>query len=57
MLIHIYLLHLPPTRRMVSAAKIPEVIEISSSEDDDEGATARPRPAKCVHTHSDNMHV
>jgi len=46
------LLHLQVTRRRESAAKTPAVIEISSSEDDDQGATARPSPAKCAHSHS-----
>ena len=42
------LLYLRATRRIESAAKTPTVIEISSSEDDDHGATARQSPARCV---------
>ena len=46
------LLHLRAARRRESVAKTPVVIEISSSEDDDHGATVRTTPARCVYGHS-----
>ena len=44
--------HLRMTRRRKPTANMPAVIEISSSEDDDQRAAARPSLAKCAYSQS-----
>ena len=55
--ITIRLLCLRVTCRREAAAKVLAVIEISSSEDDDQRAAARPSPAKCVYIHPNNSRI
>ena len=48
--------HSRTTRRRGSTIETrPTVIEISSSEDDDSGVTARPIPAKCAYRHPNGL--